>query len=72
MKNKNEVITLNQDLNTPDFDLIKGDQIKPINIWFTGYIYCLRVEVISGEFKGELADIDLTHLLQDPNLVNWD
>jgi hypothetical protein len=64
MQNKNnDIITLNQDYNTPDFDLIKGDKIKPINVWYTGEIYCLRVEVLSGEFQGELADIDLTYLL---------
>lgn len=63
MTNNNAVITLNQDHNTPDFDLIKGDKIKPIKVWFTGEIYCLRVKVISGEFKGEEADLDLTDLL---------
>jgi len=64
MANKNNIITLNQDLDTPDFTLIKGDQVKPIKVWFTGETYCLRVKVISGEFQGEEADIDLTDLLQ--------
>ena len=63
MQNKNNIITLNQDLDTPDFTLIKGDQVKPIKVWFNYETYCLRVEVISGEFQGELADIDLTYLL---------
>jgi hypothetical protein len=61
--NKNDIITLNQNIDTPDFELYKGDQIKPINVWFTGEIYCLRVEIISGDLKGELTDIDLTYLL---------
>jgi hypothetical protein len=59
----NKIITLNQDLDTPDFQLIKGDQVKPIKVWFTGEIYCLRVQVLSGEFQGEEADIDLSDLL---------
>lgn len=56
-------IKLQNDIDTPDFVLQKGDEVLPLKIWFTDFIWCLRVKVLSGEFKNEETDIDLNYLI---------